>query len=64
MTIEYSSINLGNIVGFGRGRGILTTKYKNIMGFSRVRSKDLDAYESRSLNRSSTGIESTDSRLE
>ena len=64
MTIEYSSIDLGNMVGFDRGRGILTAKYKNIMGFSRVRGKDLDAYESRSLNRSSTGIESTDSRLE
>ena len=64
MTIEHSSIGLGNMVGFGRVRDILTAKYKNIMGSSRVRDKDLDAYESRYLNRSSTGIESTDSRLE
>jgi len=52
------------MVEFGRVRSILTAKYKNIMGFSRVRSKDLDTYESRSLNRSSTVIESTNSMLE
>jgi len=47
----YSSISLGRTIGFGRVRSILTARNNNTVQFSGVRSKDLDACKSRSLDR-------------